>query len=288
MNRLRADCIRCILDKNLNFCPPDASEEQRLAYMQRLLRIVADAPASDSAPVLLRRVSALREELFGPSDPFGPIKQHFNALMLNCEDAVREKIRSAGDPLPAALHYALAGNYIDFGALSQVDESRLLTLLDAETPLDPRVVEAFRRDLTEAKQLLYITDNCGEIVMDKLLIQTLRRLYPQLGVRVMVRGAPVINDATRQDAQQVGLEQAAPVLDSGAAVAGTCAEELTGEALRAWQQADVVLAKGQGNFETLRMCGRNVYYLFLCKCQMFADAFGVPKLTGIFINDRML
>lgn len=288
LNRLHTECVRCILEKNLDAHPKGISEQQKLTYMQNLLRIVADTPATQSAPVMLRKINEMREQLFGPCDPFGPIKVHFNQLMLNCESAVQQKICNAQDSLTKALHYAIAGNYIDFGALSQVEETRLLELLETETPLNPDTMAAFRRDLAGAKRLLYITDNCGEIVMDKLLILTLRRLYPDLVVQVMVRGAPVLNDATREDACQVGMEQAAPVLDSGAAVAGTCVDELTGPALEAWQQADLILAKGQGNFETLRMCGSNVYYLFLCKCQMLADTFGVERLTGMFVNDRQL
>ena len=288
MDRLRSECVRCILEKQMASCPQDVPEAQKLHYLQRMLCIVGQAPATLSAPLLLRDISRLRDEMFGHVDEFGPIKRHFNQVMLDQLPRAEQEIGRARDPLPEALRLALAGNYIDFGAMKDVSEERLRQMLAAPIPLDAGTVQRFRRDLGQAEHLLFLTDNCGEVVMDKLLIRVIRQLWPRLEVTVMVRGGPVLNDATWEDARQVGLEEVARVIDSGTALAGTCAEELTGPALEAWQQADVVLAKGQGNFETLRGCGRNVYYLFLCKCRMFADAFGVQPLTGMFLNDDSL
>ena len=100
-----------------------------------------------------------------------------------------------------------------------------------------------------------------------------------------MRGLPVLNDATMEDAKQVKLSDIASVSDNGTAIAGTCLERISFEARQKIDEADLILAKGQGNFETLRYCKRNVYYAFMCKCKMFADKFGVPQYTGMFIND---
>ena len=99
-------------------------------------------------------------------------------------------------------------------------------------------------------------------------------------------GKPVLNDATMEDAVQVGLDKAAQVIGNGTDVAGTCLEELSEQALDVINTADVMIAKGQGNFETLQKCGKNIYYIFMCKCDMFAKRFNVPKYTGVLINDK--
>lgn len=288
MQRLRSECIRCILDKHLTAFPEDAQEEQKVIYMQNLLHIVANAPLNSSAPVLMEEVEDLQKQMFGRENRFEEVKKHFNQVMLGYEADVRAQIQAADDPLLRAVQFALAGNYIDFGAMQHVDENKLQKLLERRIPVDERQYRRFKRDVLGAGKLLYITDNCGEIVMDKLLIQAVKNLNPELLVQVMVRGGTVLNDATRTDAVQTGLDQAAEVLDNGMRVAGTCIEKLRGEALKAVEGADVIIAKGQGNFETMRMCGKNAYYLFLCKCQMFADAFGVPRLTGVLISDDSL
>ena len=119
-----------------------------------------------------------------------------------------------------------------------------------------------------------MTDNCGEVVCDRLVIEELSRRFPSLSVTVLVRGQDALNDATREDAAQVGLDSVADIADNGCGVAGTPLEYV-GEAARGLLEgADVILSKGQGNFETMHGCGLNVYYSFLCKCDWFQKRFG--------------
>lgn len=287
ITRLCAQCITCLLDKNLNKMPPKTDEATQLLYMQRLLKILAEAPSAQSAPEVLARIDALRTELFGAMDDFAELKAHFNRLMLQKAPAVQEKIDASEDALYLAVCYAMLGNYIDFGAMDSVDEDKLQSLIDdAENmQIDRAEFGNLQEDLRRAKCLVYLTDNCGEIVLDKLLIETLMRLYPQLQIDVIVRGAPVLNDATLQDAAQIGLDKTVSVVDNGTAIAGTCLSKISAQAKSLVDAADVVLAKGQGNFETMRYCGKNVYYLFMCKCAMFAERFGVERFSPMLLND---
>ncbi len=289
MDRLCSDCIRCLL-KNVSDIPENTPEAIRLDYMQQALAILADAPHTASAPVIAWEISRARQAFFGPDMGYAALKRRFNQLMLGCEEAVQARIRRAADPLFSAMRFALAGNYIDFGALDNVDEAELLKMLENadDIPLDPALCEELRSRLASAQRLVYLTDNCGEVVLDKLFLKEIRRQYPQLSVTILVRGEPVLNDATLEDARQVGLFQAGRVIGSGNGVAGTCLEMLSEEAAQAVNEADLILAKGQGNFETLRGCGKNIYYLFLCKCEMFARRFGVERLTGMLIHDRLV
>jgi uncharacterized protein with ATP-grasp and redox domains len=148
--------------------------------------------------------------------------------------------------------------------------------------------ELFVKDLSCAKRLLLITDNCGEIALDKLFLTRIAKTYPELEIKVMVRGKPVFNDATIEDARQVGLDKMFEIIPNGSGIVGTVESDISEKAKKVLCEADVIIAKGQANFETLCHCNKNIYYLFLCKCKMFSDRFGVPQFTGMLINDLRL
>ena len=143
-------------------------------------------------------------------------------------------------------------------------------------------------DLENGKRLVYLTDNCGEIALDKLFIREIKARFPSVDVTVLVRGEPVLNDATMEDATDIGLPSVATVLPNGTNVAGTCLNKLPPKIKEIVDGADVIISKGQGNFETLHDCGLNVYYFFLCKCKLFSDQFKVPSFTGMLLNDRRM
>ena len=288
IERLRSECVNCLLNLHLNSYPKDAGEAQKLDFMQRVLLTIAETPKTVSAPVIVRKISEIRKEMFGITDLYTDIKRHFNGVMLSYEEPVRQKLLAAEDPLKLAIQYAMVGNYIDFGAMKDVDETYLTELFDsaAGREVNEERYQDLKRDLEQGGKLVYLTDNCGEIVMDKLLIQTLQRLYPELDITVIVRGSEILNDATMDDARQVGLTGIVRVMGNGNNVAGTYAPELSPEAAAEIASADVLLAKGQGNYETMMGCGLNVYYVFLCKCDMFANLFAVPRFTGMLLNDR--
>lgn len=286
--RLHPQCMSCLLEKQLNRFPQGISEEEQIAYMQRVLRALADAPKTASAPVLVREIGRIQKQMFGYEEDYSQVKTHFNRVMLEREEEIRETLRRAKDPLKLAVQYAMIGNYIDFGAMQKVDEAKLDQLLRQaqELPLQEQEYQSMRQALLSGKSVVYLTDNCGEIVLDKLLMQEIKRINEQVRITAVVRGHKVLNDATMEDAQQVALADAAYVMDNGSDIAGTCLDEISQQAKRALDQADVILAKGQANFETLCKCGKNVYYLFMCKCSLFADRFGVPMYHGILIHDR--
>ena len=290
MERLRSECMKCILDKNLEKYPEGTGEKEKVIYFQKLMKILCEAPMNTSAPVIVRDITELQEKMFGMKDEYSEVKHHFNNVMLTYEEGVRAKICSAEDPLKLAIAYAMVGNYIDFGAMQHVDEDALARMLDnaVNIELDKDQYDRLKNDLEQGKELVYLTDNCGEIVMDKLLMETIMRLYPQVNITVLVRGGAVLNDATMIDARQIGLVDLVTVIGNGTQIAGTCLEEISQEAKAAFDAADLVISKGQGNFESLRKCGENIYYMFLCKCGMFARIFDVPEFTGILVNDKCL
>ena len=286
--RLNPGCISCLLKSRLEDFPEDTPHEKQIEYMQRVLKAISETPKSVGAPVIVRTINQIQKEMFGYNKDFTHVKSHFNNLMLEMVPFVRDKLSQSEDSLKLAIQYAMTGNYIDFGAMNNVDEEELQKLLDSSSNnhVDEQEYAALRADLEKAKKVVYLTDNCDEIVMDKLLIEEILKFNPKVEVTVIVRGFPVLNDVTMEDAIQVGLTEMVNVIGNGSEIAGTYLEEISEEAKNVIDSADVILAKGQGNFETLRMCGENIYYLFMCKCDMFAKRFKVPKYYGMLIRDK--
>ena len=295
---LHPACVSCLIKKQIDRYPASAPREQVLTYMRRLGQMMAELPDRTGGPAIMEAITDIRREVFGEAaqeveQDYGAIKTHFNALMMEVAAAedLSARISSSPDPLRTALGYAMTGNFIDFGAMDSVDEEKLRALLDESPDRISPDLPAYAQllaDLSATRRLVLLTDNCGEIVMDKLLIETVRRLYPAPDITVLVRGGEVLNDATMEDAVQVGLDRLEGVttLGNGDRLAGTDLTRISHEARAAILGADLIIAKGQGNFETLRGCGLNIYYAFLCKCRFFADRFGVPVYTGMLVRER--
>lgn len=291
VDHLCPECISCAFNKYSGKYPEDCSEDEKVAFMQEVMSMMARAERSTAIPVIIRDIDELRIRMFGATDDFSEIKQHFNDLLLKEIDHFRERIRQAEDPLMLAMQLALVGNYIDFGVVDHIDEDFLNDLLkEAESKdLDEETYLAWKADLAKGGKLVYLTDNCGEIVMDRLLMEEIKKEYPAISISVIVRGKDTMNDATMEDAVQVGLDKMdiiEEIAGNGNNIMGTWIPEISEEAAALMKQADVMIAKGQANFETLRRSGLNIYYLFLCKCDLYANMFGVPRLSGMLINDR--
>lgn len=264
-----------------------ASKERREEVSRQVERFLDEASPDLSAPRMMAGVLDLLKKETGISDPYERSKREYNQLLLGMEEELSRRIHEAEDLFTVAMRYVTVGNYIDFRALSDVNEEQLRTLLRdcGQFELNPEEVRRFREELGSARELLYITDNAGEIVLDKIFIKVLKELYPKLQVSVLVRGEPVLNDATAEDAKLIGLDRVAAVIPSGTSVPGTQYGQISREARDCMDRADLCLAKGQGNFESLRECGKNIYYLFLCKCDLFVERFQVERLTPAFLNE---
>ena len=286
--RWNSYCTQRLLKKHLTNYPDTATEEERLTYIRRLFSILTDIAPGESSPVIVNRILTLQKEMFDQFVDYTDIKKHFNQLMLEQEDWIYADISSATDPIRRALQYVMKGNYIDFGVLSDVNSEKLMELLSQakDQTIDEQIFEELMQDLTSAKNMVLLTDNCGEIVLDKLLIRTIMSQFPDLQIHVIVRGGHALNDATMEDACQVGLPDLVKVIGNGTCLQGTYLPDISKEARDLLEQADVILSKGQGNFESLQYCGLNIYYLFLCKCDLFTKRFHTHLYNGILTNDR--
>ena len=281
-------CLQCYLKRNLDLVRPLGSEAQAMEFAKRLMQLYMDAPAGVSSPWFGPQVADLLHEMYGlPIDRFREEKGLSNRFVLERLDQIRDRVRAAPDPVYAGLQFSILGNYLDFGALQgQVSFEALEQMLNKglELELDRAVYDDLCRDLEGAKTLLYLTDNAGEIGFDRIFAEEIARRYPHLAITFCVRGQITQNDATREDAAAVGIPF--PVIDNGNRVAGTQLDQLSEEADTALNTADVVIAKGMGNTETMFGCGLNVYYAFLIKCQRFVTVFGQPMFTPMLVKEK--
>ena len=282
------ECITCLVNRQTQLAAGLGTEDDRFSFMKDVLQAILDAPAGVAAPYMIPAFEESYARHFGIVGPYEAIKKEANERVLAMLPAVRSQVAAAEDPVRLALQFAQTGNYLDFAVLPKEKIDSELMAAIAQTPenaLDETEYTHFRADLERARSLLILGDNAGEIAFDRVLAETLRMHYPALAITYCVRGGNAQNDATRADARAVGIEDVVSVIDSGSCIPGTelayCGQEL----LRALDRADLVLAKGQANFETLFGCGKNIYYIFLCKCARFARRFGVETMTGMFLNE---
>lgn len=285
---INEECKKCQIKRNINKYPIDATEGKITEYQYEVKEIVKNSDGL-STPQVAEKMDNLRQELFGNVMDYTEIKQHYNQLMLDHFPYMKNKVDTSENHLKTAIQYAMVGNYIDFGALENVNEDELKAQLDEaiNINIDSKLLDVFKNDLVNAKRLVYFTDNCGEIVTDKLLISTLRDINLNLHITVIVRGKPVLNDATLEDAKYIHMEDVAQkVLGNGTGLLGNVVGAISKESMDEVENADLLISKGQGNYEGLSGCGLNIYYLFLCKCEMFMRRFGVKQFTGIMAREN--
>lgn len=285
---MSAQCFVCHMGHQVDAARALGDEETALAFSKELLQMYLEIPAGSHSSWLSPRTAKLFQKYYdvGP-DRMWKEKKESNEFVRGKLDEIRAKVKTAADPLFAAIRFSILGNYLDFSALyGEVSFDKLDEMLDKalEMPLDEACYEKLRRDLAKGRKLLYLTDNAGEIGFDRILGEVIHEQYPNLEITFCVRGAPVLNDATRADAEFMGIPF--PVIDNGNDLCGTELTLLGEEARKAMNEADVIIAKGMGNTETLYGCGYPVYYAFLVKCPRFETVFGKPRMTPMLVREQ--
>ena len=287
--KLNSKCMACQIRKQEAKIRHFNDEDRKKQYMEAIRQRFEHPKDDDCVPSISTELKKFYCSFWGvPMEDFTRINKEYDQLMLDLEAELRSTIRYSEDPLKAALIYARTGNYIDFAALPEVSKETALSLIKSENKddLDEQEYRQFCQDMKKAENVVYITDNCGEIVLGKSAIQILKKIFPNIRITALVRGLPAGNDATMEDAEFCGLTDVVPVLGNGNDVGGTWLHGISTHARELLYNADVIIAKGQGNYETLHGCGLNIYYLFLCKCDWFQQLFHAKLLQGMFINEK--
>lgn len=261
-------CIPCMLNQSLTLLNKALPEKETFKQetLISLCRIIAEAPSNITPPHITGLLQERITIFSGISDPYASEKEENLHMTLRYAHALDEFYRDADNKLEAAIRIAIAGNSIDVGANPNFNIALETGKNLFMKHIDPVVFEQFGRELLQARNLLYIADNFEEAVFDKYLIT---QMLPKK-VFFAVRSKPILNDITFDDALSLGLDKICTIIESGSTIPGTDIEQCNEEFTLLFNSVDMVIAKGQGNFETLHKCNRSVFFMFKVKCMAIA------------------
>lgn len=287
--KVHIDCFPCFFKQAIIAARLGTEDE---ALQAAVLKGVTDEikatdmsrPPAHSTTFMHRKI----RQLLG-KDPFEDIKSEYNQAALRLYPELRERVFRSSDPLWTAARLAIAGNIIDFGIFSSVDiVGTIERALSGPAAIDH--FTQFRRSIESNEEVFYLLDNAGEIVFDRLLIEVLMEMGKK--VRAVVKGSPVLNDATAYDAAEAGLNEVCEIVDNGSDCIGTMLEMTSPAFNRLFEGSNFVISKGQGNFETLgcmsgdqsRNNGKEIFFLLQSKCDVVANELGIPGGSMLLIS----
>ncbi len=277
-------CIECSLHNFLRLMADfDIPQDRQQTMTREFLTYLATIDYALSPPAIARHTYARIGQFLDCADPYASQKQEQNRSAMQIYHAMVPRVAASGNPPLSALKLAIAGNAIDLGPSKRLDADAIIDQA-LETPLAIDDASFFFKALRNCRHLLYLTDNAGEIVFDRLFIETLidHGLIDSKRLTVATRGYPVINDATPADAHVVGLDRVVRVIDNGDRSPGTLLQYTSDAFRRVFQKCDLVVSKGQGNFETLNDMGaKHIYFFLVAKCPVIAKALNTT--VGAFV-----
>lgn len=284
---LKPECYPCMMKQALRTMRQlKLSEETETEILRWSGRHLASSDPSLSAPAVARHIYRHISEKTGVEDPYLDARNEANELALKMSEEILKEIDSSEDPLFTAVLVSIAGNIIDFAA--EFSEFSIHDSLERVLRDGPAVndYDEMKNDLANAKECLYLLDNSGEIAWDKIAVCEIKKRYPDLRVVAAVRGGPIINDVTYYDAKEVGMDSVCEITDSGIDLPGVHLELCKDDFQNTFKNADIIISKGQGNFETLHGSGYPIYYLFMVKCSAVAEIIGEKIGSPLLIKER--
>jgi uncharacterized protein with ATP-grasp and redox domains len=265
------DCYPCFLRQTLEaMCMVGVDEKDQRDVMERVLYALAEFDPSNTPPQMAGMIHRIVREGVGESDPYRKVKKESTLEALSLYPRMRDLLKEVDDVFDIAVRLSIAGNIIDYGLAQRPDLSKTVNrVLTQDFAIDDRVV--LREACLRADQVLYLADNAGETVFDRFLIEA-------LGVPVLyaVKGGAVLNDATYEDAIAAGVDHLAEIISTGSDMPGTILEDCSPDFRRLYDDAEVIIAKGQANYETLSEEGERLFFLLQAKCPVIADDLDIP------------
>lgn len=282
------DCFPCVLRQTLEAARIATSDESKQRdILNRVLELLTGLQLEVAPPEIAQSAHRLIRRISGNPDPYAKIKRESNQYALQFLPELRAVVKKAEEPLNMAVRIAIAGNIVDYGANNGDFDLEEELRSAAESTFGVDHYEHFKTDVLQAKSILYLGDNAGEIVFDMMMVELLKKLSPAV-ITFVVRGCPVLNDATMQDSDFIGLSRLVQVIDNGSDAPATILSQASPELREGFHQADVIISKGQGNYETLNNVNYNIYFLLKVKCAVIARDIGAPAGSYVLVNPRFL
>ncbi len=280
--RIHDKCLPCIVNQAIK-----VADITGVATKEELLReIFAYLSKMDfeaTTPEIIGEIFAMIKRHTKNPDPYKETRDYYNSLFLELLPQFEGKIEQAEDAFTLAMRYAIIGNIIDFNPIHNTMLEDIYDCFDRMEQFELAIddSEQLKEDIRSAATLLYLGDNCGEICMDKLFLKIIKKLNPQIRLIFGVRGMPVVNDSIAEDAYKVGIDEYAEIIDNGDGSLGTVLRRTSHKFQDAYRQADVIIAKGQANYECLSEEAKNIYFLLMTKCDVIAKDIGVAEMKMI-------
>lgn len=276
------DCIACFFKQALYSARISGVDEKEQKKVLDKIALLVPKISLENTPVeIARKVNKLLTEVTKNEDIYSQIKKNSNCLALKVYPLLKKKVSLSKDRLLKAVELAIAGNIIDYGAKSSLNiDEELERILKEENSLINKEDKSlfnykdFKRTLKDSKTILYLADNAGETVFDRVLIEEIKAMDKNKSIIYAVKEKPVINDALIEDALASGINETAEVISSGSDAPGTVLSLCSKKFLKIYKNADMVISKGQGNFEALSSEKRDIFFLFMAKCQVIANNAG--------------
>ncbi len=284
--RVYLDCFPCFLRQTLaaaRFVTDD--EATHAQVVDQVLGLLRGTNARQTPPAIGQQIHRLIRQTTGNPDPYRQKKQSSNRLALRLYPQLKDEIRGSATPLETAVRLAIAGNVIDFGICHSLDAVALPEAIEnaLADEWNADLLDEFAQAVNDARDILFIGDNAGEIVFDRLLIEEL----PHEKMTYVVKGSPVINDATREDAEVAGLTNLVEIIDNGSDAPGTILDDCSVEFRRRFEQSDLIVAKGQANYESLSGIEKDMFFVLKAKCPVLAADLGCDIAQMILRRSHM-
>ncbi len=279
------ECFSCLMRQSIALLGRlDLHEDTQNKIISDISRVIGETDTVHSPPVLMGKIHRIIRDVTGRNDPYEIAKENCNRNVMRLWNDWRDLIDRSTDPLLTSVRLAIAGNTIDLAVDPDADQSNIEAAVQESLSayIQDETIEGFRGDLATAQKILYLGDNAGEIVFDRLLLE----LLPTEKTTFVVRGQPVINDVTMVDAQVTGITNLVRVIDNGSDLPGTVLSMCSESFQREYHEADLVIAKGQGNFESLNEVKKNTFFLFKVKCSVVEGITNYPIGTHVFMNSH--
>lgn len=275
---IHQDCLLCNLKqvyKIIKICNLDETAAREL--IAEIMTYLSKVDYTKTNSEIMGEVWELILKEINNPDPYFEIKKRYNNSLADIQDELNEYVDKSEHSLKTALKLSIIANQIDFASSKEVDFTSKELYKQASRPLYIDESKEIFNELGNAKILLYIGDNCGEIVLDKIFIRVIKNLYPKLEVYYGVRGTTIVNDITYFDAEMIGMNEFATIIDNGSKDLGTVLANTSDRFRTIFHAADVIVSKGQGNFESLcNTSEKKPYYLLTVKCERISKLLNVP------------
>ena len=281
--KISEHCFPCLLNQVIKTAKLSKTENIDEIF-RGTFEYLAKTDFSKTSPEIGGNAYRIFSEKTGIFDPYKDSKNFYTRLFLEKLPFFESKITSFKD----AVKYAVLGNIVDFSAIRVDIDSEIEKIFSSAENFDFTVddCEELLSDIKKAKNILYLGDNCGEIVLDKMLIKKIREINPDCKIRFAVRGTPAANDNTLEDAKFVGMDEVCEIIENGDCSLGTVIPRTSENFRKVYNEADVIISKGQGNYESLSEEKENIYFLFMIKCPVIAEYAGFPERSVLCMKKK--